>query len=1302
MTKKSKDVRLKQLLRLGICVALIALIALIGVVMASAEEPEYSEGLKFTSNGDGTCYVSGTGTCKDTDIRIPSVSPDGDTVTGIDTWSLGYGMESITIPQSVVFIGESVFSSCDELVRITVEDGNRVYHSDGNCLIETAMKTLVRGCQTSVIPNDGSVMKIGDRAFSECHNLTAIIIPSSVTDIGVGAFEDCRALTGMIIPKSVTDIGEMAFGLCPLLTELVVEEGNPVYHSDGNCVIETATKTLVFGCMSSTIPADGSVTSIGDYAFYYTGIKPMDIPEGITRIGVCAFQFSHITDISLPESLERIEAGAFEFSYLHSVEIPKNVTHIGAGAFCGLERGLTLIIPEDSKLSYIGSLAFYDTCLDRICIPKGVTYIGDSAFALTRLNEIEFAENSQLKEIGQGAFQVCNAVHITLPAGVTHIGDHAFYMMGGLISITLPVGLKSIGQGAFDDCNFFAHIYYKGTEADWKEVAIDRDNEHLFNATIHYNTTLDENGILYTSNGDGTCSVSGIGTCTDTEIVIPATSPEGDRVIAIGDFAFVSQKNLIGITIPEGVTSIGFLAFEGCSNLEYVRLPDSIVSIGNSAFDCCYRLTDVTIPTNVKEICPYAFYSTGIESIHIPKGVTSIGFAAFAGTDNLKRITVDQENQIYHSKNNCLIDTASKTLVAGCTNSSIPTDGSVSSIGKETFRAFETMQYITIPKSVICVMDWAFYECKNLKDVYYAGTKAEWDMISIRARNDEILSATIHYNTTLDENGILYTSNGDGTCYVSGHMPSFRVDVVIPSVSPAGDTVTAIGEDAFAFANIKSVQLPDTLKLIGSDAFSWNNSLLEVSIPASVTYIGVHAFGSCEILCVVDIPANSQLTCIDTQAFYYCYDLSDIIIPETVTSIGASAFAFCHVDAVIPKSVTYIGDYAFQYTSNVTFAPDSPLTEIGEGVFKGCHTRYFILPSNIKTIGDYAFQGCNSQGFFFPAGLTEIGYAAFDAEGAIWFYYEGTEEAWNKITIGEKNEALLGTPDKYFLGDSFFTGASLTLGESLTMNYYSTLESVFGQATVRFTYRGETFTVKGVRDKESGEYVFSLKGITPQCMGENIKAELIFTVAGAEWILDTKETYSVREYCDDALAANPNNEVLATLLADLLAYGDASQDYANYNEETPAGDGFEVAPSQWEAVTDTDLTLSDKTSDTVYFAAAGVRFDYINRVYFKIKAADLTGVTLTVNGKTYTADDLILVENTADTYVLYTDAVYATEFDKVFTAKLALNGEELQTVTYSVRSYVYTKQNSNDTELAALVRALYNYGRSAIAYKNAQ
>ena len=82
--------------------------------------------------------------------------------------------------------------------------------------------------------------------------------------------------------------------------------------------------------------------------------------------------------------------------------------------------------------------------------------------------------------------------------------------------------------------------------------------------------------------------------------------------------------------------------------------------------------------------------------------------------------------------------------------------------------------------------------------------------------------------------------------------------------------------------------------------------------------------------------------------------------------------------------------------------------------------------------------------------------------------------------------------------------------------------------------------------------------------------------------------------------------------------------------------------------------------------------------------------------------EIDVTETTADTYIFYTDPVDATEFDKVFTAELSVDGEVIQTLTYSVKSYVYAKQNGENAEMAALARALYAYGRSAIAYKQEQ
>ena len=78
----------------------------------------------------------------------------------------------------------------------------------------------------------------------------------------------CIGLTSVTIPNSVTSIGDDIFAGCDGLTSIKVEDGNPVYDSreDCNAIIETASNTLVFGCMNTIIP--NSVTSIGECAFY--------------------------------------------------------------------------------------------------------------------------------------------------------------------------------------------------------------------------------------------------------------------------------------------------------------------------------------------------------------------------------------------------------------------------------------------------------------------------------------------------------------------------------------------------------------------------------------------------------------------------------------------------------------------------------------------------------------------------------------------------------------------------------------------------------------------------------------------------------------------------------------------------------------------------------------------------------------------------------------------------------------------------------------------------------------------------
>lgn len=212
-------------------------------------------------------------------------------------------LTSITIPDGVASIGEKAFEYCSSLVSITIP--SRV------ATIGKGAFSYCSNLASITIPN--GITSIEEGMFSYCKSLAIITIPSSVTSIGDSAFYRCESLTSITIPNNVTSIGEFALSGCNNLTQIVVTRGNSVYHSAGNCLIDSKSKILVVGCKSSILPADGSVMGIGDYAFYNcSNLTNILIPSSVKSIGVAAFSgCNKLMNVTIPSSVVSIECSAF-------------------------------------------------------------------------------------------------------------------------------------------------------------------------------------------------------------------------------------------------------------------------------------------------------------------------------------------------------------------------------------------------------------------------------------------------------------------------------------------------------------------------------------------------------------------------------------------------------------------------------------------------------------------------------------------------------------------------------------------------------------------------------------------------------------------------------------------------------------------------------------------------------------------------------------------------------------------------------------------------------------------------------
>lgn len=466
-------------------------------------------------------------------------------------------LANITIPNSVIIIGEASFFRCESIDNIS-------------------------------IPN--SVVIIKEFAFSGCSNLTNLNIPDTVTSIGELAFNGCTSLDNMYIPHSVLSIGDGVFRGCIGLAKIIVDKNNTTYDSRESCnaIIERASNRLIAGCKNTIIPntvsiigarafekcktltrihIPDSVISIESSAFDSCySLRKINIPDSVTSIGDYAFQFcSKLANIILPNSVTSIgDSVFFACESFTEIMIPNTVIKFGKDVFEGCDKLETILIPVRSKVKFEKLLPDYkdklveqdnnkqnwreylDEVLNNAYRSSyddhqnfwldndGVTYSPDKKRLLGipyYLNEYCIREGTEIVFGSRNDDSMLST--ITIPSSVISIEGYAFCGCSCLSTIKLAEGLLKIGNAAFAGCGM-------------------------------------------------------------QSILLP------NSLKVIGQSAFGECDKLKSIVIPKGVVEIGKTAFYVCESLATVSLPSSLEIIGDDAFLFCDSLERIIIPIGSK------------------------------------------------------------------------------------------------------------------------------------------------------------------------------------------------------------------------------------------------------------------------------------------------------------------------------------------------------------------------------------------------------------------------------------------------------------------------------------------------------------------------------------------------------------------------------------------------------------------------------------------------------------------------------------------------------------------------------
>lgn len=740
-----------------------------------------TQGLEFTLLDDGTYAVSVGSATNEEEIVIPQ-RHSGKVVSTIA--SSGFenctNLKTVKLPAELKSIESKAFKNCclletvtipksvEEISPLSFTDVKTVYVSaelvsmfgrvDGlERVVITSGKTISYGALSSSdiksVEICEGVTRIEEDAFRRCLELTEVKLPNSIEEIGNGAFMACMKLETVKIPDKAIDIEKMAFEHTPFYEKIkeTCWENGMLYinrilvdvedKTQKSYAIKEGTLSVTHGAFSNcteltSVEIPSSVIMLGSEAFSgCTALTSIEIPNGVITLGSEVFSGCiALTSVEISSTVKKIGSLAFsDCKLLTSITLPNGLNQLGSSSFHGCDALTSIEIPSSVKSIYslgcdnlvslkIGSTEdmseiadgegaiIFDRsflgleCLEEVIIGNHVQIIGENAFSICEALEYVYL-GSGIEEIGKGAFSYCTALEsIRIPQKTVSIEDGAFSECEKLTSINIPKTVKNIGIGALALTNI-------------KEIALDDENDSF----------CLENGILYTKD--------------KTRLII--CTPDGQREVVtvanetttIDAYAFVEKKEIKQIILPQGLIEILNGAFYGCEGLQGVNIPSSVIEIGKEAFALCSSLKSIEIPQGIYQIQNGTFLGcASVEEIIIPDSVKILGRAAFAECTSLKRVVIGKEikeidDLLFYG--NVSIETFE---VAEGNEEFSSIDGNLYSKDGKTLILYacgKKNEEFVISKDIVCVMNFAFQDCTNLKYIYCEATELpeEWSIL---------------------------------------------------------------------------------------------------------------------------------------------------------------------------------------------------------------------------------------------------------------------------------------------------------------------------------------------------------------------------------------------------------------------------------------------------------------------------------------------------------------------------------------------------------------------------------------------